>query len=78
MYDGTRATPSSKCSKSKTEAMCFPSKQLKDILSDELVPNKADFDLTCKGGGCIIFTYELRYLGSLISWDLTDNSDVQQ
>ena len=78
MHVGTRATPSSKGSKSKTEAMYFPSKQLKDIPADELAANKADFDLTCEGGGCISFTDEFRYLGSLISCDLTDNSDIQQ
>ena len=78
MHVGTRATPSSKGSKSKTEAMYFPSEQLKNIPADDLAANKADFDLTCKGGGCISFTDEFRYLGSLISCDLTDNSDIQQ
>ena len=78
MHVGTRATPSSKGSKSKTEATYFSSKQLKKIPLDEFAANKADFDLTCERGGCITFTDEFRYLGSLISWDLTDNSDVQQ
>ena len=49
MHVGTRATPSSKERKSKTEAMYFPSKQLKYIPTDELAANKADFDLTCEG-----------------------------
>ena len=78
MHVGTRATPSSKASKSKTEAMYFPSKKPKDIPPDELAAGKADFDLTRKGGGCITFMDEFRYLGSVTSWDLTDNSDVQQ
>ena len=46
--------------KSKTGAMYFPSKILKEILLDELAANKADFDLTCEGGGCITFTDEFR------------------
>ena len=58
--------------------MHFPSKELKDIPLDEHAAYKADFDLTCKGSRCITLTDEFRYLGSLISWDLTDNSDVQQ
>ena len=62
MHVGTRATPSSKGSKSKTEAMYFPSKQLKDIPLDKLAANKVDIDLTCKGGGCITFTDEFHYL----------------
>ena len=49
-----------------------------DIPVGELAANKADFELTCDGGGCISFTDEFGYLGSRISWDLTDNSDVQQ
>ena len=57
MHVGTR--------KSKTEAMYFPSKKVKDIPLDELAAEKADFDLTCKGSGCITFTDEFRYLGSL-------------
>ena len=65
MHTGTRATPSSKGSKSKTEAMYFPSQKLKEIPLDELAANRADFDLTCKGGGCITFTDGFRYLGSL-------------
>ena len=64
---------SSKGSKAKTEAMHFPSKQLKDIPRNELAAYKA-----CEGSGCITFTNKFRYLGSLISWDLTDNLDVQQ
>ena len=36
MHASTRATPSTKGSKSKTEAMYFPSEQLKDIPLDEL------------------------------------------
>ena len=78
MHVGIRATPSSKGSKSKTEAMHFPSKKLKEIPLDDLAASKAYFDLTCEGGGCITFTDKFRYLGSLISWDLTDDSDVQQ
>ena len=59
--------------------MNFPSKKPKEILQDELAANKADFDLTCEHGGCITFTETFRYdLRSLISWDLTDNSNVQQ
>ena len=41
MHVGTRASPSSKGSKSPY----FPSKTLKDIPLGELVANKADFDL---------------------------------
>ena len=55
MHVGTRATPSSKGIKSKTEAMHSPSKKLKEIPLDELAAYKADFDLTCKGSGCIIY-----------------------
>ena len=61
----TRATPSCKGSKSKTEAMYFPSKKLKEIPLDKLAANKADFDLTCEGSGCITFMDEFCYLGSL-------------
>ena len=78
MHVGTRATPSAKGSKSKTDAMYFPSKQLKEIPLDKLVANNADFDLTCEGDGCITIIDKFRYRGSLISWDLADNSDAQQ
>ena len=76
MHVSTMATFSSKGSESKTEAMYFPSKQLKDIPQDELAADKADFDLTCKGGGNITLMDDFCYHGSLISLDLTDNSDV--
>ena len=78
MHVGTRATPSSKGSKSKTEAMHFPSNKVNEIPLGELAASKADFDLTCKGSGNITFTDEFRYLGSAISWFLTDAPDVQQ
>ena len=78
IHVGTRATLPSKGSKSKTEAMYFPSKKLKEIALDELAANKPAFDLTCEDGGCITLTNEFRYLGSRISWFLTDDSDVQQ
>ena len=57
-----------------TEAMYFPSKKLKEIPLDEFAANKADFDLKCEGSGCIIFTGKFRYLGSRLSWHLTDDS----
>ena len=78
MHVSTRATSSSKCSKSKMEAMYFPFKKVKETPLDEVAANKADFYLTCEGSGCITFIDKFRYLGSLISWLLTDDSDVQQ
>ena len=42
MHVGTRATPSSKSSKSNTGAMHFLSKKPKDTPLDELAPYKAD------------------------------------
>ena len=77
MHISTRATSSFKGRKSKTEAMYFPSKILKEIPLDKLAANKAAINLTCKGGGCITFMDEFRYLESLISWYLTDDSDVR-
>ena len=78
MHVSTRATPSSKGRKSKMDAMNFPSKKLKEIPLDELEANKADFDLKCVSSECITFMEEFRYLGSLISWLLTDTSDAHQ
>ena len=67
MHVSIRAAPSSQGRKSKTKAVYFPSKKLKEIPLDELAANKADFGLTCEGGGCITFSDEFCYLGSLIS-----------
>ena len=70
MHVGARTTPSSKQgSKSKTEAMYFPSKKPKEIPLDELAANKADFALTCEDGGYITFTDEFRYLRSILDFE---------
>ena len=61
----------------RQEQCAFP-KNLKEIPLDKLAANKADFDETCVGGRCITFMDNFRYLGSLISWDLTDGSDALQ
>ena len=55
MRVSSRETPSPKNKKSKAEAMNFPSKKLNEIPLYELAANKANFDLTCKGSGCITF-----------------------
>ena len=37
-----------------------------------------DFDLTCDDGGYISFTNKFRYLGSILTPDLSDETDIQR
>ena len=75
MHVGSRATETSEGSKSKTEAVFFPSRTASIV---EIQSNSADFDLLCESGGFITFTNEIRYLGTIISSDLRDCPDIDQ
>ena len=85
MHVSTRATAGGQDSKSKTEAMYFPwqlgkpalAKANKAALRSCIAVNTADFDLTCKNGGCISFTNKFCYLGSILTPDLSDELYIQ-
>jgi len=88
MHTGTHATATCKGSKSKTEAMYFPSnstiKEYKEYNEsndtcslEEFTADKwADFNLLGVEGEYISFTNQFCYLGTIISSDLTDNADI--
>ena len=50
MHVGSRATETSEGSKSKTEAVFFPSRTTSTSI-EEIQSNSADFDLVCDSGG---------------------------
>ena len=75
MHVESRATETSEGSKSKTEAVFFPSRTASTV---EIQSNSADFDLVCDSGGFITFTNEFPYLGTIISGDLRDRLDIDQ
>ena len=77
MHVGSRATETSEGSKSKTEAVFFPSRTTSTSI-EEIQSNSADFDLVCDSGGFITFTNEFRYLGTIISSDLRDRPDIDR
>ena len=89
MHTGTRATATRNGSKSKTEAMFFPSDstlrehaQLDDNDSRSLVEytkdSWADFDLLGVDGEYISFTSKFCYLGTIISSNLSDDADISR
>ena len=94
MHTGTRDTATRKGSKSKTEAMYFPSnstikehsehmtlhKESNDARSLEefTADNWADFDLLGVEGEYISFTNQFCYLGTIISSDLSDDADISR
>ena len=77
MHVGSRATETSEGSKSKTEAVFFPSRTTSTSI-EEIQSNSADFDLVCDSGGFITFTNEFYYLGTIISSDLRYHPDIDR
>ena len=89
MHTGTHATATQSGSKSKTEAMFFPSDstikehaQLEDndprSLEEYTKDKWADFDLLGVDGEYISFTNKFCYLGTIISSDLSDDADISR
>ena len=89
MHTGTRATATRNGSKSKTEAMFFPSDstlrehaQLDDndsrSLEEYTKDSWADFDLLGVDGEYISFTNKFCYLGTIISSNLSDDADISR
>ena len=91
MHTGTIETATCKGSKSKTEAMYFPSvstirdhmricKESDDPCSlEQFTADKwADFSLLGVEGEYISFTNQFCYLGTIISSDLSDDADISR
>ena len=72
MHRGRLASDGSLQAESKTLAMLVPARG-HDPSEDETSPFTVDDE-----GGVVTFTDTFRYLGSVLSSDLTDDSDIQQ